>query len=403
MMMSVLKKTKYSMMVRMFAAVFVSLLLAGCSEPPAPAVSRIPAVKTQVVAGQGWNVSRTFSAVVEAGESTRLAFPMKGTVAEVNAEIGDSVEAGKVLAALDPVPFDNAVRSASAQVRSAQSSLLQATEQYRRLQTLYGQGIVPKAELDKVRDARIGAESSLDLARTQLENAREDRRRTSIVAPFSGRISARSVERYAEVNPGDVVFELVGLSGLKGRALVPEGVVRELHVGGEATVSFPTLPGVGLKGTISEIGAVTEAGNAFPVYVTLDEGETRSAGILVGMAASVSFRMQGAGGQPVFLVPVSALAMTDLPRLSSEGGTGGRAPIYIFDAEAGKVSLRLVEVQGMQGNLLAVSSGLTQGEEVVVAGASFLKDGMEARRWVPETPREEIDFVTRGTQPEKEN
>jgi hypothetical protein len=54
------------------------------------------------------------------------------------------------------------------------------------------------------------------------------------------------------------------------------------------------------------------------------------------------------------------------------------------------VSLRLVEVRDFSGNTLTVTSGLSENDEVVVAGASFLKDGMTVRRWEPETPREGI-------------
>jgi hypothetical protein len=88
--------------------------------------------------------------------------------------------------------------------------------------------------------------------------------------------------------------------------------------------------------------------------------------------------------------------MNEIPRLSAEGGTGGRAPIFVFLPEKSAVALRVVEVRDFSGNHLAVTSGLSENDEVVVAGASFLKDGMAARRWEPGTPQQGIVMSVSG-------
>ena len=374
----------------LFLIALSAALFTGCTETPPAATNRIPAVKTQVVSLKKDMGTRVISAVVEADTTTTLAFPVGGTVAEVLVDLGDTVRKGQELARIDPAPFEVALRSAEARQKAARSALLAAREQYRRIKTLHDRGIVPSVDLDNQRAALQNAESSLEMAQAQLVKVQDDLRRTTILAPFDGRIAEKSVTAFQEVGAGKTVLKMIGQDGLKARALVPESLARTLRPGDRAAVSFPTLPGSRVDGTIAEIGANAEGGNAYPVLVSLDQGQSSTSGVLVGAAANVEFAAAADDGSPVFLVPLSALAMNDMPRLSAAGGTGGRAPIFVFLPRESAVSLRLVEVRDFSGNMLAVTSGLSENDEVVVAGASFLKDGMAARRWEPETPREDI-------------
>jgi len=382
---------------RVSLAILLILLIAGCAEEPQIAVKKIPAVKTQVVASERSLGSRRISAVIEAERTTTLAFPMGGTVSEILFDLGDTVRQGQVLAKIDPAPFEIALRSANAQLTAAQSSLLAAREQYRRIKTLHDQGIVPRVELDNQRAALRNAESSLEVAQAQRVKAQDDLRRTTILAPFDGRIAEKNVTAFQEVGSGEAVLRMIGDGELKARALVPESLVRSLRPGEAVAVTFPTLPGAQVDGAIAEIGASAEGGNAYPVLVSLDTKQATADGVLVGAAAAVEFPAAGDAQAAIFLVPMSALAMSDVPGLSAEGGTGGKAPLFVFQPAESKVTLRLVEVQGFRGNMLAVVSGLSESEEVVVAGASFLQDGMAARRWEPETPREEIVMSVSGS------
>ena len=381
----------------LFLLAAASLFLAGCAEEPPKAVTRIPAVKTQAVSRGDVLGSRSISAVIEAGTSTSLAFPIGGTVAAIPVELGDSVSKGQELARIDPGPFEIALRSAEAQQKAANSALLAARQQYRRIKTLHDQGIVPGVELDNQRAALQNAESSLQVAQAQRVRAQDDLRRTAIVAPFDGRISEKNAAAFQEVGAGQTVLTMIGTDGLKARALVPESLVRSLRTGDAVTVAFPTMPGRRVGGVVAEIGANAEAGNAYPVLVGLDQAQAAAGGVMVGAAARVEFASRAADGAPVFQVPLSALAMSDIPRLAADGGTGGRAPLFVLQPDTSTVALRLVEVQGFREDMLLVTSGLSEGDEVVVAGASFLEDGMAVRRWEPETPRESI--VMTSTEP----
>jgi RND family efflux transporter MFP subunit len=363
-------------------------LLAGCSAPPAPQPP-IPAVKTAVAQTTVSAFSRDLSGVVEAQESTFLSFPVGGTVSEVAVDVGDEVRPGQVLAALDPTPLDNRVRTALARVRSAQAEVLKAKDQHQRLSTLFSQGFVSKSEIDDSRAALEAARGGLEVARGELEDAQRDRARTAIVAPYAGVIAKKSVQAFQEVQPGTTLFELAGKGGLKVRVMAPETLIADIRPGDPARVSFAAVKNLSVQGLVAEISAVAETGNAFPVTVALDSPPE---GVRIGMTAQVAL---GTGqGAAVFLLPMTALALNEVPRLAAGGGPGDKAPVFIFDPEQQAVTLRLVDVLDIQGNFLAVTRGLAPGEEVVVAGTAFLRDGMRVRRWTPDTPQETVRLGT---------
>lgn len=356
----------------------------GCTSKPKDKPV-IPAVKTAKVHATAGSFSRAISGVVEAQNTTSLSFPVGGTVAKVLVEAGEQVKAGQVLASLDPQPFDMRLRAAEARVRSVQASLLKSKDQHQRKSTLLSQGFIARAEFDETKASLAASRGELDVALSELESARRDRARTVITAPYAGVIGRKDVQPHQEAPAGKAVFDILGEGGMKVRVNVPESLIGGVKPGDEAQAAFSVLRGVTAIGRVAEVSAVAESGNAYPVTIALD---TPPAGLRIGMTALVSFH--SGGSAPIFLLPMTALAINEVPRLAAGGGTDGKAPIFIFDGEKQAVVLRLVEVQDMQGNSLAVTRGLSDGEEVVVAGAAFLRDGMTVRRWTPDVPPEEM-------------
>lgn len=382
------------MRIKIFILIILLLLLTACSEEQPPIIDRIPAVKTLVVTADSGTGVRTFSAQLEAATSAALSFPVGGTVAEVAVDVGDTVTSGKILAKLDPAPFDIEVRSAEADRAAAQSALLNAKSQLARFETLLKKGVVARVEYDNAATDVAAAQSKLELAQAKLYRARDNRRRTTIVAPFDGKVSEKNIATFQEAGPGKPALTVVGLEGFEAAALVPESIAKGLRIGDPLSVAIPSLPNLRIDARVAEIGAVAEAGAAVSVLAALDAGAVEGKSLFVGMAATMSLPLQSEEQSFVVPIPLSALAMDDIPRLAAGGGPGKRAPLYVFRPKEGTVELRLVEVAELRGNMLAVSSGLNAGEEVVVAGASFLEDGMRVRRWEPETPREETNFKT---------
>jgi len=133
-------------------------LLVGCEDEEASApVERIRAVKTYVVSEPAGSDTRRYSGTLVASDTSALSFPVTGTVKSVDAEQGERVSVGQVLATLDLTPFQLDRDAALAELRSAEAELSEKQADLNRQRTLFQKGWVAKAALDQAVSAAEGA------------------------------------------------------------------------------------------------------------------------------------------------------------------------------------------------------------------------------------------------------
>ena len=369
--------------------------LAACREEAVEPPETIRSVKTMVVQEIASAAEREIGGVVSAVQQADLSFPVAGTVQGVTASQGTAVVAGTVLARLDPEPFQLAVSGAQARLAAARADLQEQQLAYTRQRTLYEKDIVAKAALDRAESALKTAQAQVDAAQSELANARRKLAQTELQAPFDGRIAQRAVEPFQELSPGEPAFRIEGGRGFDVDVLVPETLIRGVAYGDAVLIRFPTQAGVELGGTVAEVGSRSDSGNAFPVTIRMNpDGLPADADIRPGLTARVVFALATDTPTGGYLIPLSAIALDESGRQT--GGSSGsqppiqadsgrrRASVYLFDAAAGAVRLVPVTVGDLRGNRVEVYSGLSEGDQVVAAGVSFLYDGMPAKRWTPD-------------------
>ncbi|TMG96716.1 MAG: biotin/lipoyl-binding protein [Betaproteobacteria bacterium] len=118
--------------VSLAAMAAVSVLLAACSGPPAPAAVVKPVFVTTVTEAAS-SQTRSFTSVVRARVETDLGFRTGGKVVDRLVEVGDVVKAGQALARLDPADYQLAVSAAADQVQAASVDAQQAASDEARL------------------------------------------------------------------------------------------------------------------------------------------------------------------------------------------------------------------------------------------------------------------------------
>jgi len=362
--------------------VSAALLLSGCNEPEATPPPVTPSVKFMEVGATSGSRIRQISGVLESSNRSELSFQVSGQVEQVLVNLGDRVTQGQVLAALSPKDYKNTLASRQAQLRNARANLSEKREDYNRKASLLKKGFTSATVVDQARTALEAARAQVDVASSDLRNAELNMSRTTLKAPFDGKISRRDIEPFTEVNAGQMIFELQGENSLKTRVLVPETLIREVSYGQPVSVEFPTLPDVKQQGVVSEVGFQVATGNAFPVRIDLLETNDK---LLPGMTAKVSF-LFGAGDQskPVYLIPLSAI---DIRQVSEDPKKTNRneepVPLFVFNPETSTVERRLVQTRDIRHNKLEVIDGLQPGEKVIIAGVAFLQDGQKVQLWQP--------------------
>lgn len=205
-----------------------------------------------------------------------LAAEVNGPVVQVPVREGDFVEAGQLIARIDPSVYE-------LDLREAEGALEQAEATYQEL-TLGDERISDEAlRTERQRQARV--RSGLAGQEARVEKARYDLRKTEFRAPYAGRVANLAVDVGSRVGPGDSIATIVDVSSIDVDVQVLESEIAAVSRGRDATVSFTAFPGESFAGTVVSVNPVVDpVSHVGRVTVRLANPQAR---ILPGMHASV--------------------------------------------------------------------------------------------------------------------
>ncbi len=284
-------------------------------------------------------------------EEVALGFKVGGVIARIEVDAGQSVRAGQTLAQLDVHEIDAAVTRAASAAEKAERDLARA-------QRLFVDSVVTRVQVQD-------AETVAQVARADLEAARFNRRYAEIVAPAEGVILRRKAEPGELVAPGAQVLVL----GSRARgAVVRTGLADRdalrVQRGDSATVRFAALPDRVLRGTVTEIGGAAEPGTGtYIVEVTLPGAALLTAGLVGQVEIRPRERRLAA------IVPVEAVLEAD----------GSSATVFALSADGRHALRKRVTVAFLDGDRVAIASGLENVTRVLTDGAAYLDDGMAVK------------------------
>jgi RND family efflux transporter MFP subunit len=343
-----------------------SLLLAGCSEPPAPPAVVKPVFVTTVAYGASAQ-TRTFTSVVRPRVESELGFRTGGKVVERLVEVGDRVKAGQVLARLDPIDYQLAVKAAADQVQAAAVDAQQAASDEARFRRLLADGSVGAADHERQKARADAAAARLGQANRQLELARNREGYAALMAPFAGVVTALRFERGQVVADGQPVASLAREGENEIVAELPEdwvGQARKLTAAA-APWSDPTSR---VQLVLRELSPQASAqGRTYRArYSAAAESRAQVAALPLG--STMQLTLSGAqAGPATAALPVSAL-------IKGSGVPG----VWTVNAQGSGLVLTPVQVLSIDDATVHVS-GLAVGSRVVTVGAQKLDAGLAVR------------------------
>ncbi len=347
--------------------VAVAAILTGCKEeevardiPPRP-------IRSFTVSEVAGTMARQFTGVMEPAESAALSFSVPGSVIEIPVGPGMSVEAGEVIAKLDPEPFELEIAGAQNELDRLTADLEAKQAELARSEQLFEKAWIAEAAIEKQRAAVQTAESAVGYARSRVALAERNLANAVLTAPYAGEIASRHVDAFEEIAPGQPIVDLNSNAGLVASFSVPEVGIGRIASGQEVDLTFAALPGIHARARITEIEAAATTGNAFTVKASL---AAPVEGLRPGMTVTVATRADAAVGTEGYFVPLNAIA-------PAEGNFAGS--VFRFDPAEGVVHQVPVRIAGVRDNLVIVTDGLEPGEVVASAGVSFLVDGQPVR------------------------
>ena len=297
---------------------------------------------------------------VRAARRSELSFKVSGPLMELPIEEGKHVKKGDLIAKILPRDFQTAVNEAKARE-------LEAEQQYRRYKELYAKKQVSKADFDRYRAAR-------DVARAQSEDARNALQDTTLKAPFDGIIAKRYVENFEKVQAKQAIAYLQFIDQLEILADVPELMMARFRGIGNIQIdaTFDAVAGKKFPLEVKEYS--TDADPATQTYqVVLVMDQPSEANILPGMTAKVSATAEGLDDtETTILIP--AIAVLEDAQKQSYVWT-----LNLETKTVKKVNVSIGQLEGSK-NIL-ITDGLKGGENVIVAGAAKLREGVKVRPW----------------------
>jgi len=344
-----------------------TLALAACSKP-APPAEPIRAVKLLTVGESEFQSGYEFAGEVRARVESRLGFRVGGKIVRRQAELGQRVKAGQVLAQLDAQDYRLAADAARAQVAAAQTNRDLAAADFKRFAALKDQNFISGAELERRDTTLKAAQAQLDQAQAQLTSQGNQAGYATLVADVSGVITAIEAEpgqvvsagtpvvRIAQDGPRDVVFS------------VPEDKVAAIRVGSAVGVRVWSA-NTALSGKVREVAASADpVTRTYPVKVALDAKEPPPLGATVYVAPS----SLGHAGAQVIKLPTSALRQE-----------GQSTAVWVLDKATMTVRLQPVQIATADGNQAVIAGGLQPGMQVVSAGVHVLQPGQKVTVYQP--------------------
>jgi RND family efflux transporter MFP subunit len=198
------------------------------------------------------------------------------------------------------------------------------------------------------------AKAEMQSAQIALKSAELDLNRTSIKAPFSGRVVSQSIQLGEYAQTGSSVVRLVDTINLEVSARVPADLVQPIEPG-----SLLDIAGMG-KSFKAPMRALVPVGDAVSRTMELRVGLVDS-GLLVGSAVRVS--LPSAQAKKVVAIPRDAVILKTNAQ-------------YVFVVnQSGIASRRDIQLGFADGQMIEAIGDVTVGDTVIIRGGERLRDG----------------------------
>jgi HlyD family secretion protein len=355
-------------------------------------------VQVAQVARQDLQAKVSANGKVQAQKKVDLSATIPGQVTHLAVKEGDPVKKGQFLLQIDPANTRATARSTEASlqalqrdVESARASAAQARADLERAEKNYQAGIIPDADIERVRTTLAttqatvaSAERRVAQAGATLEGAQAELSKTTVRSPIDGIVTAKRVEE-GEVavvgvlnQPGTVLLQISDMSVVETEMEVDETSIPSVRPGQEALIRIDAYPNQTFHGTVTEVGsspivkpnaAATEA-IKFKVKIQIkDPPPAIKPGLSVQADILTGFRAQA------LVVPIQALVVRDRERKPGEAPKPGdpRDEEGLYLMESGKARFQAIRT-GLLGELsLEVLAGLRGGETVITGPFKALR------------------------------
>jgi len=319
---------------------------------------------------------------------------VSGLIDKIDVQLGDELKQGELIAQIDNLTQQNALKEAQASLKSINAQLIAkqaqikvAISEFQRNQAMLSAQATSQSQFDTAESVLAIYRADLDQLNAEKErliisvdNAQVDLGYTTITAPIDGTVIYVSVEAGQTVNNNQgtpSIIELAQLDVMTVKAQVSEADIINVNAGDAVYFTILGATQQRYRGVLRAIepGPTLLTGDDSDLMIGDDEAiyynalfdvENPNKTLRFGMTAQVSIVLDSA--QDVLLVPAQVL------RQKSGGNGGYQVPVKVKD----RIEYRDVQV-GINNKIVAqIISGLNEGEEIVIGEYSAKNESAES-------------------------
>jgi HlyD family secretion protein len=349
------------------------------------------------------------SGEVKPKKNVNISSEIAGRVIKIGVEEGQQVKTGDFLLKLESTQYEANADRDEARIQSLRADLIRAEAVknrddgfYKRQKKLFEAQLISAETLESSKANYEISKANYDAilfqikqAQASLESTLDILNKTEYYAPIDGIITSLRVEEGETAlvgtmnNPGTILMTIADLSVMEVEVEVDETDVVGVKIGQPSEVKIDAYPEDIITGTVTEVGSsalqsVTAADESkdFKVVVTLENPPTD---LKPGLSASADIIIAKKDG--VLAVPISALVLRDKSQDEQISGKEQEEGVYIV--EESRVKFKPVQ-KGIMGELMIeITSGLEEGQDVVVGPYSALRLLKDDSLIKPEEKKEE--------------
>ena len=300
----------------------------------APVVSVITAQAEDV------DVTNTFTSNIEPYATNNIVSQTAGRIVSINAEVGQKVRKGQLLAKMDDV-----------NLAKTRMQYINDSTELARLTQLYEIGAIAQSDYDM-------AKLALNVTQKTYQNLAEN---TYLRSPINGVVTARNYDKGDMYSMAQPIFVVEQIQPVKMLVNVSESLFTQVHEGMEFDIAVDAYPDEVFKGKVNLLyPTVSATTHTFPVEVICQNADQR---LRPGMFARVTANF---GTNHNVVVP-------DVAVVKQQGS--GEHFVYVLQSD-NTVKYTLVELGRRLGNRYEIVNGINEGDRIVTEGQVRLKDGV---------------------------
>ena len=304
------------------------------TQKAAPVVSVITAQAEDV------DVTNTFTSNIEPYATNNIVSQTAGRIVSINAEVGQRVRKGQLLAKMDDV-----------NLAKTRMQYVNDSTELARLTQLYEIGAIAQSDYDM-------AKLALNVTQKTYQNLAEN---TYLRSPINGVVTARNYDKGDMYSMAQPIFVVEQIQPVKMLVNVSESLFTQVHEGMEFDIAVDAYPDEVFKGKVNLIyPTISSATHTFPVEVICQNSDER---LRPGMFARVTANF---GTNHHIVIP-------DVAVVKQQGS--GEHFVYVL-RDDNTVKYTLVELGKRLGNRYEIVSGINEGDRIVTEGQVRLKDGV---------------------------